>query len=50
VLKKIIATEMITLDGYFSGLSGEVDWFMWDQDTDRETFELLSETNCLLLG
>lgn len=47
---KIIVSEMITLDGYFSGLNGEVDWFMWDKDTDRETFEMLNKADCLLLG
>lgn len=47
---KIIASEMITLDGYFSGLNGEVDWFMWDKDTDRETFEMMKKADCLLLG
>src|SRR5690554_958389 len=47
---RIIATEMITLDGYFSRPNGETDWFMWDKDTDRETFKMLTQTDCLLLG
>ena len=47
---KIIASEMIKLDGYFSGPNGNTDWFMWDKDTDRETFEMLTQTDCLLLG
>lgn len=47
---KIIASEMITLDGYFSGPNGETDWFRWDKDTDRETFGMLTHTDCLLLG
>ena len=49
-MKKIIASELLTLDGYFAGLNGEVDWFMWDADTDREVFELMTEADCLLLG
>jgi len=49
-MKKIIVSEMITLDGCFGGLNGEVDWFMWDKNTDSETFEMLTETDCLLLG
>lgn len=40
----------MTLDGYFRGMNGAVDWFMWDKNTDRETFESLSEVDCLLLG
>lgn len=47
---KIIASEMITLNGYFSGPNGETDWFMWDKDTDRKTFGMLTHTDCLLLG
>ena len=47
---KMIASEMLTLDGYFSGPNGETDWFMWDKDTDRETFGMLTHTDCLLLG
>src|SRR5690606_42129793 len=47
---RIIATEMITLDGYFSGPNGETDWLMWDKNTDRETFKMLTQTDCLLLG
>lgn len=49
-MKKIIASELLTFDGYFAGLNGEVDWFMWDEDTDREVFKLMAETDCLLLG
>lgn len=40
----------MTLDGYIRGMNGAVDWFMWDKNTDRETFESLSEVDCLLLG
>lgn len=49
-MKKITAFELMTLDGCFSGPNGEVDWFMWDGDTDRETLKLLNDADCLLLG
>jgi hypothetical protein len=35
-LKRIIASEMVTVDGFFSGPNGELDWFVQDERAERE--------------
>ncbi len=31
-MKKIIAFEWLSLDGFIGGPNGETDWFVWDQE------------------
>jgi dihydrofolate reductase len=49
-MRKIIAQEMVSLDGYFAGPNGEIDWFVWD-DTLRElSISTLGRVDTLLFG
>jgi hypothetical protein len=33
-MRKIIACEWLSLDGFFSGINGETDWFYWDKEIE----------------
>ena len=30
LMRKIIASNYVTLDGFFAGPDREIDWFVWD--------------------
>ena len=33
-MKRLIAWNMVTLDGFFSALDGNLDWFVFDDELD----------------
>lgn len=35
-MRKVIMFNRVSLDGYFAGLNGEIDWFLPDSDVDRD--------------
>ena len=47
-LRRIIASEMMTVDGFFSGPNGEHDWFVQDDKLDRFAQELLDSVETIL--
>jgi predicted SnoaL-like aldol condensation-catalyzing enzyme len=49
-MRKIIASEMVTLDGLFSGANGEIDWFSWNEEMARYAIDLISTIDTLLFG
>ncbi|MDY9926913.1 dihydrofolate reductase family protein [Methanosarcina sp.] len=49
-VKRIIASEMITLDGYFAGQDGEIDWFFWNEEMAQSAIDLISTADTLLFG
>lgn len=49
-MKRIIASEMITLDGYFAGPNGEIDWFFWSEEMEKSAIDLISTVDTLLFG
>jgi len=32
-MKKIIVSNYVSLDGFIAGPNGEIDWFLWDEET-----------------
>lgn len=36
-MRKVIVSEMITLDGFFAGPDGEIDWHVVDEDFNERT-------------
>src|SRR6266536_884671 len=34
-LRRLIASEMGTVDGFFAGPNGELDWFVQDEELDK---------------
>ncbi len=48
-MKKVIVFNRITLDGYFAGSNGELDWSIHDQQVDAVAHNLM-HADTLLLG
>jgi dihydrofolate reductase len=49
-LRKIIAQEMISVDGFFAGPNGELDWFVWDDVLRDMSIRVLGSVDTLLFG
>jgi dihydrofolate reductase len=49
-MRRIIASEGVTLDGYFSDAEGGIDWQSLDADFNAYSIELLDEVDTILLG
>jgi dihydrofolate reductase len=49
-VRRIIASEGITLDGYFAGPQGELDWQALDEEFKAYSIELLDAVDTLLFG
>lgn len=49
-MRKVIVSEMITLDGFFSGPNGEIDWFFWNEEMAKSAIDLISTVDTLLFG
>jgi hypothetical protein len=49
-VRRIIASEGITLDGYFAGSQGEIDWQALDEEFNAYSVELLDSVDTLLFG
>ncbi len=49
-MRKIIVSEMVTPDGYFAGPSGELDWFLWNEEMAKNAIDLISTVDAILFG
>ena len=49
-MKKIIAVEWMSLDGYFSRENNETDWFVWDKDMETYYREIFVNFETILFG
>jgi dihydrofolate reductase len=49
-MRKVIVSEMITLDGFFAGSDGDINWHIVDEDFHRLAVDLLSSVGTLLFG
>jgi len=49
-MRMILASEMVTLDGYFAGPNGETDWFFWNKEMATSAIDLISTVDTLLFG
>ncbi len=49
-MRKVIASEMVTLDGYFAGLNGEIDWFVYNKEMEKYGIELARTVDTILFG
>lgn len=49
-MRRVIASEMVTLDGYFAGPNGEIDWFVWNEETAKYAIDLISTVDTILFG
>ena len=49
-MRKIIVSNYITLDGFFAGPKGEIDWFVWDEEMANYSRGLLTSMDTILFG
>lgn len=49
-MRKIIASEMVTLDSFYAGPNGEIDWFFWNEELAGYAIDLISSVDTLLFG
>lgn len=49
-MRKIIACEWLSLDGFFSGINGETDWFYWDKEIESYFKNFQQGIDTLLFG
>lgn len=50
IMRKIIVSNYVTLDGFFAGPNGEIDWFVWDEETAAYSKDLLTSIDTILFG
>jgi dihydrofolate reductase len=49
-VRRLIASEMVTVDGFFAGPNGELDWFVQDEELDKFANELIESVDTILYG
>ncbi len=49
-MRKVILSNLVTLDSFFAGPNGELDWFIVDQEFNEYANDLLSKVDTLLFG
>lgn len=49
-MRKIIVSELMTLDGFFSGQNGEIDWHIVDEEYNQYAIDLLNTADTILFG
>lgn len=49
-MRRIILSEMTTLDGYFARRDGSIDWHIVDDDFNTYAIDLLERVDTILLG
>ncbi|MGB8216690.1 MAG: dihydrofolate reductase family protein [Candidatus Methanoperedens sp.] len=49
-MRKVIVSEMVTLDGFFAGPNGEIDWHIVDEEFNLYAIDLLNTVDTILFG
>jgi dihydrofolate reductase len=49
LMRKIVVLNRISIDGFFAGPNGEIDWFIQDPEVDKAAHELM-RPDTLLMG
>ena len=49
-MKRLIAWNMVTLDGFFSAPDGNLDWFVFDDELDKYIRETQPQADTLVFG
>jgi dihydrofolate reductase len=49
-MKKIIVFNMVSVDGFFAGPNGEIDWHMVDEEFNEFAIKQLAEFGTLMFG
>ena len=49
-MRKIIISEMVSVDGYFAGVDGDISWHVVDEDFNKYASEMLSNVDLIIFG
>jgi len=49
-MRKVIVSMMVSLDGYFAGPNGEIDWHIVDEEFNEYAIDLLEKVDTILFG
>lgn len=49
-MRKIIVSNLISLDGFMAGPNGEIEWFLWNEETAQYAKELMKSIDTILFG
>jgi len=49
-MRKIVVSNYISLDGFIAGPNGEIDWFVWDDESEQYSKELVASFDTMLFG
>lgn len=49
-MRKIVVFNMMSVDGYFAGTDGNIDWHVTDSEFDRWALETMKEFDTILFG
>lgn len=49
-IRKVIVSNLVSLDGFFAGPTGEIDWHIVDDEFNRHAIDLLNTVDAILFG
>ena len=49
-MRKVIVSNYVTVDGFFAGPNGELDWFAWDDEMAKYSIYLMDMVDTILFG
>ena len=49
-MRNVTVSNFVSLDGFFAGPGGEIDWFVWDDETAAYMHGLMSSLDTMLFG
>lgn len=49
-MRRVIVSNFVSLDGFFAGPSGEIDWFVWEDEMADYMKRLMTSLDTILFG
>jgi dihydrofolate reductase len=49
-MRKVIVSNLISLDGFIAGPNGEIDWFSWDKELESHSKDQIASMGAILFG
>lgn len=49
-MRRVMVSNYVSLDGFFAGPGGEIDWFVWDDETAGYMKGLMNSIDTILFG
>lgn len=49
-MRDVIVSNWVTLDGCYAGADGDIDWFVWNDETEQYSRDLIGTIDTILFG